>query len=868
VQELMIPQAIRDAARRFSAAAAVAFLLAVSASATTVVPISDRELRSRADVVVRGVVVSTEASEDAAGRPETVSVIQPFEVLKGELSGNLVIHQVGGRLPDGRFFQIWGRPEYQPGHEIVVFGIARPEGDFQTAEMILGKFEVQRDEDGQLFAVPGLAVDAPAGVTVRLRAKDEPDAGEESLGPTSRPRQLEQFLRSIRQPGRETVASAAPRGALKSVVHAQYSGRGALPQWGNYSGLWRWTNGATAVWSTDGTANITSGGSSEARGALASWTNEPNSTINYTYGAGGPNIIHLDALSSPCGWTSCLAGGGVIGCGGPTGGAASAWRGESYMTITGGEVWVRSFCSLNLYPSAVYQAVVTHELGHTLGLAHSDQVASPHDVCRGDEDAAQMRSVVQSYTFLGTDDSDGVRWLYGDGGNSCTVGGSVPPTATTGAASGISTTGATLNGSVNPNGSDTTVYFEYGATTGYGSTTGSQGIGSGTAAVSVSAAATSLACNTLYHFRVVGSSSGGSSAGADQTFATSACPFSAWPVSLRIDAHSTTGTNSNLNGIFEPGESILVEPSWHNDSNGPVALSGSASLFTGPTGATYTLSDSSASYGTLSAFANGNCYDMTTNCYRLTLSSPATRPATHWDVTFRETVNSIAVRTWTLHVGASFTDVPTTSPYYNLVERLLHNNVTTGCTPTTYCPDVHVYRLQMAVFLARAQAGGDNRVPASGYAGTQFYNCVAGGISLFNDIDPSNPFCRHVHYILSTNVTTGCVPGSQYCASDEVTRGQMAMFVARAVTGSDAAVPLTYGPDPGTGRSYSCDPARPNNHFTDVSLSDQFCRHVNYLWARNIEDGYPNNTDLPGNPVNRAEMSIFLINGFNLQFTP
>ena len=226
------------------------------------------------------------------------------------------------------------------------------------------------------------------------------------------------------------------------------------------------------------------------------------------------------------------------------------------------------------------------------------------------------------------------------------------------------------------------------------------------------------------------------------------------------------------------------------------------------------------------------------------------------------------MRTWTLHVGASFTDVSTTSPYYGLIERLLHNNVTNGCTPTTYCPDTNVFRLQMAVFLARAQAGGDGRVPPSGYAGSQWYNCVAGGVSLFADIDPSNPFCRHVHYILSTSVTTGCVAGSQFCPNDGVTRAQMAMFVARAVTGSDAAVPLVYGPDPGTGRSYSCDPARPNNHFTDVAITDIFCRHVNYLWARDIEDGYPNNTDLPGNPVSRAEMSIFLVNGFNLQFTP
>ena len=37
-----------------------------------------------------------------------------------------------------------------------------------------------------------------------------------------------------------------------------------------------------------------------------------------------------------------------------------------------------------------------------------------------------MRSIVQSRTTLGTDDQDAIRWLYGDGGNSCTSSG--PPT--------------------------------------------------------------------------------------------------------------------------------------------------------------------------------------------------------------------------------------------------------------------------------------------------------------------------------------------------------------------------------------------------------------------------------------------------------
>ena len=89
--------------------------------ATSIVPITDLELHARADAIVHGVVVSNSVGADALGRPETVTRIAPLAVLKGKVSADLVIHQLGGALPDGRFFKLWGRPEYQEGHEVVVF---------------------------------------------------------------------------------------------------------------------------------------------------------------------------------------------------------------------------------------------------------------------------------------------------------------------------------------------------------------------------------------------------------------------------------------------------------------------------------------------------------------------------------------------------------------------------------------------------------------------------------------------------------------------------------------------------------------------------------------------------------------------------
>ena len=443
------------APKRLRAGIVVCLLLSIfpaSLPATSIVPITDSELRARADVVVYGIVQSSEVTVDEQGRPETLTFIEPISVLKGRLSGSLVLHQLGGILPDGRFLKMWGRPEYVPGREVIVFAIARPEGEYQTAEMMLGKFEVREDSTGARFAVPDLTIGSRSGLDVYTPRPRKAEQAVSRLGVISRedpgmaldsesgPRALARFLEDLRTGhfgGTATLPTV--NGELLPVVHRDSASK--VPQWGYISNiLFRYTNGATNAWTISGTANVTGGGTAEALAALAAWTNEPNSNINYTAGS-GPSIVTMSAPSSGCGWSTCVDGnGGVIGCGGPNGGGSNSWRGDTYNTISGGHVEIRPFCTTDQWRS-ILQSVIMHELGHTLGLGHSDQNVSPHDTCRGDEAAATMFSFAQSRSTLGTDDTDAARWLYGDGLTSCTTG---PPSVT-----GIGPTfGATAGGTV------------------------------------------------------------------------------------------------------------------------------------------------------------------------------------------------------------------------------------------------------------------------------------------------------------------------------------------------------------------------------------------------------------------------------------
>jgi hypothetical protein len=96
-----------------------------------------------------------------------------------------------------------------------------------------------------------------------------------------------------------------------------------------------------------------------------------------------------------------------------------------------------------------------------------------------------------------------------------------PATAVTAAASGVSSTGATLSGSAsNPDALGGSVAFEFGKTTAYGSTTASQTVAAGATAASFGAVLTGLQPGTTYHFRELVTNAAGTAFGSDQTFTT------------------------------------------------------------------------------------------------------------------------------------------------------------------------------------------------------------------------------------------------------------------------------------------------------------------------------------------------------------
>lgn len=129
-----------------------------------------------------------------------------------------------------------------------------------------------------------------------------------------------------------------------------------------------------------------------------------------------------------------------------------------------------------------------------------------------------------------------------------------PPAVTTGSATAISQTGAIVSATVNPNGLSTTLSFDYGLTSNYGSSVDYGSVGSGTQPVDQLKSINGLVCGTPYHFRARAQSSSGTVNGDDKTFTTTACP-----VALTVSSITGTGSvTSSTGGIDCPASSCAA----------------------------------------------------------------------------------------------------------------------------------------------------------------------------------------------------------------------------------------------------------------------------------------------------------------------
>lgn len=123
------------------------------------------------------------------------------------------------------------------------------------------------------------------------------------------------------------------------------------------------------------------------------------------------------------------------------------------------------------------------------------------------------------------------------------------PSAVTGAATAIDRDVATLHGSVNPRGTATEYWFEYGTTNALGSRTATVDAGNGDAAFDVDQQIGSLRAGTAYRYRLVARNSAGTTQGAIRSFRTDAAPVQR-PAATTERVRDVTQTTATLVGTL------------------------------------------------------------------------------------------------------------------------------------------------------------------------------------------------------------------------------------------------------------------------------------------------------------------------------
>lgn len=142
------------------------------------------------------------------------------------------------------------------------------------------------------------------------------------------------------------------------------------------------------------------------------------------------------------------------------------------------------------------------------------------------------------------------------------------------------------------------------------------------------------------------------------------------------------------------------------------------------------------------------------------------------------TVPGIGTYNCTTGGTSVFSDIQPTDPSCRFVHYLAAQGITSGCGGGKFCPGSLLNRWQFAVLTANAVASSP--LPESGVVpGFGSYSCTPGGTSVFLDVPPEDPGCKHIHFLAAQGVTSGCGSGN-FCPGSPLTRAQGAVFTSKA----------------------------------------------------------------------------------------
>jgi hypothetical protein len=395
-----------------------AVVLRTAAWGTTFVMMGDDDLAHSSSVIALGEVQSISTETDSTERIDTRIEIAVEDQLKGVPQGVITMVIPGGTVAGVRRV-VFGGPQFYRGERVLVFLRERPDGMLAPNAMAMGKYTVVHTAAGDV-ARRQLG---SAGTTVLAYDKNSASLVQ-GTGTDERP--LDAFLDTLREIVALNPASVA--GSAAASLDAEVGARwgDAFTFLGPPAARWMEPDeGAPVRYAVEPGGDRSLGAAATraaVRQAMAAW-NAAGSSLRMTQGGeaatapfqscdGQSTIQFNDPFGEIGAPTNC---GGILAIGGycTTNAASSTVNGTTFLRITEGDLTVNDgFDGCRYWNATNFAEVLTHELGHTIGLGHSSE--------NGRESNSVLKEATMFYlahfdgrgAALRSDDLAGVRTLY------------------------------------------------------------------------------------------------------------------------------------------------------------------------------------------------------------------------------------------------------------------------------------------------------------------------------------------------------------------------------------------------------------------------------------------------------------------------